>query len=73
MKQQLNIVVPVISNDFKAFLDELCQLAPFNTPKIHVVALLGRNQPKLQFVMYKNVYMRGPAEFGYAIESNLVH
>jgi hypothetical protein len=39
MKDQLDIVVPVLINDSEWFLAELCQFPLLNMPKIHFVAL----------------------------------
>jgi hypothetical protein len=47
VRYQLDIVA-VIINDSKAFLDELCQVAPFNMLKIHVLPSSGGNQPKIE-------------------------
>ena len=71
MIHQLDIVVPVIVNDSKSFLDELCQFTPLNMPKIHVGTLLDRESVKTRSLWsMKTWHMREPLEFGYAIASN---
>ncbi len=73
MKHQLDIVVPVIINDSKRFLDDHCQFALLNMSKIHKihVALLNRESVKIRSLWsMKTWHMRGPVGFGYAIELN---
>ena len=48
MKDQLDIIAPVIINDSERFLAELCQYPLLNMPEIHFVPLRGGNQSKLE-------------------------
>ena len=48
MKDQLDIVAPLIINDSEWFLAELCQYPLLNMPEIHFVPLRGGNQSKLE-------------------------
>ena len=67
----LDIVVLVVINGSKWFLDEFCQLARFNMAKIHVGVLLNRKTVKTRSLSsMKTQDMRVPVEFGYEIESN---
>ena len=68
---QLDIVVPVIINDCKSFLDELYQFTLLNMPKMHVGILLDRESVKTRSLWsMKTWHMRGPVGFGCAIASN---
>ena len=68
---QLDIVVPVIINDCKSFLDELCQFTPLNMPKMHVGTLLDRESVKTRSLWsMKTWHLRAPVVFGCAIASN---
>jgi hypothetical protein len=55
MKDQLDIVAPVIINDSEWFLAELCQFPLLNMPKITLCPFREGISQNSKFVMYENM------------------
>ena len=55
IKDQLDIVAPVMINDSEWFLAELRQVSLLNMPKIHFVPFREGISQNSKFVMYENM------------------